>query len=87
MRKWHALLIAALTLCTLPTVAQLLTNFEGYPLNADGQVVFRQPTFSGTTSAFLETSPNLAAISNEKALSGTLSLKVSFQFKPAQTSG
>lgn len=85
MRKWHAVLIAAFTLCAMPTLAQLLTDFEGYPLGANGQVMFRQPTFSGTTAGFLETSPNLAAISNEKALSGTQSLKVSFQFKPAQT--
>ncbi len=85
MRKWHALLVAAFTLCAMPTFAQLLTNFEGYPLGANGQVMFRLPNFSGSTSAFLEASPNLAAISNEQALSGTQSLKVSFQFKAAQT--
>lgn len=85
MRKWHALLIAAFTLCAMPTLAQLLTDFEGYPLGANGQVVFRTPNVSGSTSGFLEASPNLSAISNEQALSGTQSLKVSFQFKPAQT--
>jgi hypothetical protein len=85
VRKWHALLVAAFTLCAMPTLAQLLTDFEGYPLGANGQVMFRVPNFSGSTAGFLESSPNLAAISNEQALSGTQSLKVSFQFKAAQT--
>lgn len=85
MRKWHALLVAAFTLCAMPTFAQLLTDFEGYQLGANGQVMFRLPNFSGSTAGFLESSPNLAAISDEKALSGTQSLKVSFQFKTGQT--
>jgi hypothetical protein len=77
--------MAALALCAVPTSAQLLTDFEGYPLGANGQVMFRQPSFSGTTSGFLETSPNQSVISNEQAHSGTQSLKVAFQFKASQT--
>lgn len=85
MKRWHVLLIAAIALGVMPASAQLLTDFEGYTLGANGQVMFRTPTFSGSTSGFLETSPNLSAISDEQALSGTQSLKVSFQFKPNQT--
>ncbi|MDW8103657.1 MAG: PEP-CTERM sorting domain-containing protein [Armatimonadota bacterium] len=87
MRQWCVIFVAALALSAGRTSAQpwLLTDFEAYPLGANGQVMFRQPTFSGTTSGFLETSPNLSAISNEQAYSGTKSLKVSFQFKAAQT--
>ena len=85
MRKWHTLLIAALTLCAMPTLAQLLTDFEGYALGANGTVMFRVPTLSGSTSGFLEASPSLSQINNEQALSGSQSLKVSFQFKTGQT--
>lgn len=85
MRRWHVWLIAAIALAAVPASAQLLTDFEGYSLGANGTVMFRTPTFSGSTSGFLETSPNLSQINNEQALSGAQSLKVSFQFKPAQT--
>lgn len=84
MRRWYMFFMAAFALCAVPTFAQLLTDFEGYALGANGQVMFRTPTLSGSTSSFLETSPNLSQINNEQALSGTQSLKVSFQFKPAQ---
>lgn len=85
MRRWYVWLVAAFALGTMPASAQLLTGFEGYPLGANGTVMFRTPTFSGSTGGFLETSPNLAEISNEQAQSGTQSLKVSFQFKTGQT--
>ncbi len=85
MKRWHVWLVAAIALGTMPASAQLLTDFEGYTLGANGTVMFRTPTFSGSTSGFLETSPNLAQISNEQAQSGTQSLKVSFQFKTGQT--
>ncbi|MGQ9791253.1 MAG: PEP-CTERM sorting domain-containing protein [Armatimonadota bacterium] len=87
MKRWHVLLIAATVLAAVPASAQLLTGFEGYPLGLNGKVMFRQPTYSGSTNSFLEVTPapNLSAISDEQALSGTQSLKVSFQFKPSQT--
>ncbi|GIV17533.1 MAG: hypothetical protein KatS3mg022_2968 [Armatimonadota bacterium] len=85
MRRWRMILVATLALCAVPTFAQLLTDFEGYTLGANGQVMFRVPNLSGSTSGFLETSPNLSQINNEQALSGTQSLKVSFQFKANQT--
>lgn len=84
MKRWYVPLIAAMVLAAVPASAQLLTDFEGYELGLNGKVMFRQPTFSGSTSKFLETSPNLSAISDEQALSGTQSLKVSFQFKTNQ---
>ncbi len=85
MKRWQALLTAGLALWAVSAVAQPLTGFEGYQLGLDGQVMFRQPRFSGSTSGFLETSPNLAQITNEQAKAGTQSLKVSFQFKTGQT--
>lgn len=87
MRRWYVALVVAFALCAGQAPAQpvLLTDFEAYPIGANGQVMFRQPTFSGTTAGFLESSPNLSAISNEQAYSGTKSLKVSFQLKAAQT--
>lgn len=68
--------------------AQIITDFEanGSPAVALGaNAMFRAPNFSGSTSAFLETTPNLSAASNEQAFSGSQSLKVSWQFKAAQT--
>lgn len=87
MRRCYLALVLALALCAGRAPAQpvLITDFEAYPLGSNGQVMFRQPTFSGTTSGFLETTPNLSAISNEQAFSGTKSLKVSFQFKTGVT--
>lgn len=85
MKRWYVPLIAAVVLAAVPASAQLLTDFEGYDLGLNAQVMFRQPTFSGSTSSFLEASPNQSVINDEQALSGTQSLKVSFQFKPDQT--
>jgi len=67
----------------------LITDFEGYALGANGVVLFRQPSFSGSTASFVVGSPcdlpngvyNCALISDEQAFSGTLSLKVAWQFR------
>jgi hypothetical protein len=68
----------------------LITGFEGYALGANGVVLFRQPSFSGSTSGFLAFTGvcnipngvyNCALISNEQAFSGTQSLKVAWQFR------
>lgn len=88
MKRWYLLLVASTVVWSAAAVAQptILTDFEGFPPDsANGAVLFRWPTFSGSTSGFLESSPNLSQISNEQAKSGVQSLKVSFQFKPAQT--
>jgi hypothetical protein len=67
----------------------LITDFEGFPLGANGVVLFRQPSFSGSTANFVVGSPcdlpngvyNCALISDEQAFSGTQSLKVAWQFR------
>jgi len=67
----------------------LITDFEGYALGANGVVLFRQPSFSGSTASFVVGSPcdlpngvyNCALISDEQAFSGTQSLKVAWQFR------
>jgi hypothetical protein len=67
----------------------LITDFEGYTLGANGVVLFRQPSFSGSTANFVVGSPcdlpngvyNCALISDEQAFSGTQSLKVAWQFR------
>ncbi|MGQ9657025.1 MAG: hypothetical protein ACUVV1_03855 [Fimbriimonadales bacterium] len=67
----------------------LITDFEGFTLGANGSVLFRQPSFSGSTSNFVVTGIcdiaggvyNCALISDEQAFSGTQSLKVAWQFR------
>lgn len=67
----------------------VLTDFEGFTLNANGLVMFRQPSFSGSTSGFMAFTTacdlpngvfNCSVISDEQANSGTQSLKVAWQF-------
>jgi hypothetical protein len=67
----------------------LITDFEGYTLGANGVVLFRQPSFSGSTSGFVIGAPcdfaggvyNCSQISNDYAFSGTQSLRVAWQFR------
>ena len=67
----------------------LITDFEGYTLGANGVVLFRQPSLSGSTSSFVIGDPcnfaggvyNCSQISNDYALSGTQSLRVAWQFR------
>jgi hypothetical protein len=67
----------------------LITGFEGYTLGANGTVLFRQPSFSGSTSSFVIGDPcdfaggvyNCSQISDEQAFSGTQSLRVAWQFR------
>jgi Stage II sporulation protein/Putative Ig domain len=50
---------------TAPDFIHVITDFENYPsLTANGEVLFREPRFSSTTSAFLAGTPNLAVISD-----------------------
>lgn len=67
----------------------LITDFEGFSLNANALVMFRQPSFSGSTSGFLVFTTlcdipngvyNCSLISDEQANSGSQSLKVAWQF-------
>jgi len=67
----------------------LITDFEGFALNSNAIVMFRQPSFSGSTSGFLSFTAlcnvpngvfNCSLISNEQAHSGTQSLKVHWQW-------
>ena len=67
----------------------LITDFEGYALGANGVVLFRQPSFSGSTNGFVVGAPcdfaggvyNCSEISNDYAFSGTQSLRVAWQFR------
>jgi len=67
----------------------LITGFEGYTLGANGVVLFRQPSFSGSTNGFVVGAPcdfaggvyNCSEISNDYAFSGTQSLRVAWQFR------
>ncbi len=66
----------------------LITDFEGFALGLNGAVLFRQPSFSGSTSNFVVTTAcnipnsvfNCALISDEQVFGGTRSLKVAWQF-------
>lgn len=56
-----------------------ITGFEEY---ADGAtVMFRQPSFSGSTGGMLAASPNTSVVTSSKAFSGDKSLKVDWAWK------
>ncbi len=65
-----------------------ITDFEGFAANLNGAVMFRQPSFSGSTSGFLAytgscgAGPNCALTTSEQnhTPGGTQSLKVMWQF-------
>lgn len=79
------LLVAGVVVSGSSARAQIITGFEGLSLGQNGNVMFRSPNFSGSTSAFLAPSPNQSVVSNERANTGTQSLRVSFQFLANQT--
>jgi hypothetical protein len=90
MRMRYAVLALTAIMGMSGAFAQcLITDFEGFPLGANGVVLFRQPSFSGSTASFVVGSPcdlpngvyNCALISDEQAFSGTQSLKVAWQFR------
>jgi hypothetical protein len=81
--------VTALLLSSLPQTAyaQTITGFEGFARPNNGNVMFRQPSFSGSTLDFLDTSNpafNQSIITNTRANTGTQSMQVNFQFKAAQ---
>jgi len=48
--------------CVWNLSAQLITDFEGY--TEGDQVIFRQPTFSGSTGGNLDATPNFSGVTN-----------------------
>lgn len=71
-------LAAAVAAQTFP-----ITDFEGFPApSANGSVMFRQPSFSGSTSSFIDGSVNTAQVVTDVAYSGTKSLRVNWKFLP-----
>jgi hypothetical protein len=90
MKMRYAVLALTALMGISSALAQcLITDFEGYTLGANGAVLFRQPSFSGSTSGFVVGGAcnipngvfNCALISDEQAFSGTQSLKVAWQFR------
>jgi hypothetical protein len=89
MMRYAVLALTALMGISSALAQCLITDFEGFPLGANGAVLFRQPSFSGSTASFVVGSPcdlpngvfNCALISDEQAFSGTQSLKVAWQFR------
>ncbi len=69
-----------------PQPGTLLTDFESFT-NGQTSVLFRHPTFSGTTSGFLDASPNVAAVSGGLPAGNASSraLNVSWSFKAGTT--
>jgi hypothetical protein len=58
MRMRYAVLALTAIMGMSGAFAQcLITDFEGYTLGANGVVLFRQPSFSGSTSGFLVGDP------------------------------
>ncbi len=61
-----------------------ITNFEAYPApSASGAVMFRHPSFSGSTGLYIDTSPapnNTSQVVTDVAFSGTKSLRVNWRF-------
>jgi uncharacterized lipoprotein YddW (UPF0748 family) len=62
-----------------PCTDTLLSGFEGYANGAS--VMFRQPSYSGSTSTYLAASPNISQVTDEvSAFSGGKCQKLSWQF-------
>ncbi|MBE0536643.1 MAG: PEP-CTERM sorting domain-containing protein [Phycisphaerae bacterium] len=64
---------------TVAAGSVVLTGFEGY--TDDQQVMFRQPSFSGSTSGNLITPPNFAGVDNSGGYTGDASYRLEFEFK------
>ncbi len=67
----------AVNLAPISSHAQCGVGFEGFSQGDNGRYLFRQPSYSGSTSAYVDTShTNYSAVSGDLAHSGTNSLKV-----------
>ncbi len=90
MMRYAALALTAIMGISSALAQCLITGFENFQVGLNGVVLFRQPSFSGSTSGFLASTRvcnipngvyNCALISDEQAFSGTQSLKVAWQFR------
>ncbi len=85
MRRWFGLtVLTGLSLALASAQVFPIYDFESATLGQQ-EVMFRAPRFSGSTSGFLATTPNLSIVSDEQnhTPSGSKSLKVSWQFTGA----
>ncbi len=89
MMRYAVLALTALMGISSALAQCLITGFENFEVGLNGSVLFRQPSFSGSTSSFVVGGAcnipngvfNCALISDEQAFSGTQSLKVAWQFR------
>jgi hypothetical protein len=79
-----SILIGLALLAPMAGHAQLLTDFDGNGAVPTG-TIFRQPTFSGSTGALLQPTPDSTTISTDHAQSGANSDKVEFAFLSTAT--
>jgi len=63
-----------------PCLPVLLSDFEGYTPNAGVNVMFQDPSFSGSTNTDLAPAPNLTEVTNAAAYSGSASTRVNWQW-------
>lgn len=64
-----------------PCEPVMLTDFEGYPPDAGINVMFRAPSYSGSTNTDLAASPNETQVTDDvPAFSGTNATRVSWQW-------
>jgi hypothetical protein len=73
-------LAAAVAAQTFP-----ITDFETFPApSSNGSVMFRQPSFSGSTGSFVDGTVNTSQVVTDRAFSGTKSLRVNWKFLPGK---
>ncbi len=68
-------------------IVSLIADFEAHP-SGTANVLFRQPSYSGTTGSFLDASPNSSAVTDSFPTNGNSSsraLAVSWSFKSGTT--
>jgi len=89
MMKRYVIALSALLSVSSALAQCLISDFEGFNLGLNGAVLFRQPSFSGSTGSFMAFTGvcnipngvyNCSVISDEQAFNGTQSLKVAWQF-------
>lgn len=89
MMKRFSIALSALWLAVSAMAQCTISDFEGYTLGLNGAVLFRQPSFSGSTSGYMAFTSlcdipngiyNCSIISDEQAHAGTQSLKVAWQW-------
>ncbi|MEJ5250627.1 MAG: carboxypeptidase regulatory-like domain-containing protein [Armatimonadota bacterium] len=64
-----------------------ITDFETFSApSANGVVMFRQPSFSGSTQSYIDTAVNTTQVVTDVASSGTKSLRANWRFLPDKPS-